>query len=94
MRKYKSKARKAITGTSLGREELTEYKQLLEDLIERYEESERRTEESSGDKKVQSQEDKNNAMDMRQKAMESYGKTRKRKNLEGEDDTSKERKSR
>ena len=40
MQKYKSKARKEIAGTGLGNEKLTEYKQLLEDLIERYEESE------------------------------------------------------
>ena len=37
-----NKARKEIAGTGLGVEELTEYEQLLENLIERYEESERR----------------------------------------------------
>ena len=58
MRKYKSKARQKIAGSGLGGEELNEYEQLLEDLIEKYEESERRKEESSSDKKVQGQEDK------------------------------------
>ena len=49
---------KEIAGTGFGGEELTEYEQLLEDLIEWYEESQRRTEESSSYQKVQSQEDK------------------------------------
>ena len=67
MQKYKSKARKEVAGSGLGGEELTEYKQLLEDLIEKYEESKRRTEESSSDKKVQGQEDKKKAMDMQKR---------------------------
>ena len=61
MRKYKSKARKEIAGSRLGEEEPNDYEQLLQDLIERYEESERRTEESSSDEKVQ--EVKKKAMD-------------------------------
>ena len=44
-------------------------------------------------KKVQSQEDNKKAMDLLQKAMKTYGETRKRKDLEG-DDSSKERKLR
>ena len=40
MRKYKAKIRKEVHGTSLGGQELTECETLLEDLIERYEESE------------------------------------------------------
>ena len=64
MRKYKSKGRKEINGTGLGWEELYEYKQLLEDFVERYEESERGTEESSSDKKVLDQENKKKAVDM------------------------------
>ena len=52
------------------------YEQLLEDLIEKYEESERKTEESSSDKKVQDQEDKKKAMHIRKKTMETYGETR------------------
>ena len=69
MGKYKSKARKEIAGTGLAGEELTENEQFLEDIIERYEQSERRIEESLFDKKVQSQEDKKK--DMQQKAMET-----------------------
>ena len=58
MGKYKSKARKEIAGTGLAGEELTENEQFLEDIIERYEQSKRRIEESLFDKKVQSQQDK------------------------------------
>ena len=90
--KILSKARKVIAGTGLGDEGLTEYEQPLEELTERYEESERRTVETLSDKKVQSQEDKKKAIDIQQKEM--HGKTRKRKDLEGDDDSSKERKSR
>ena len=68
MLKYKSKEKKENTGTDLRDEELTEYEQLLKELIERYEESERRTEESANYKKVKVQEDKKKAMDMREKA--------------------------
>ena len=94
MRKYKSHARKEIAGTGLGGEEFNQYEQLLEDLIERYKEGERRTEKSSSDKRVQGQEDKKKPMDMRKKAMKTYGKNRNGKDLEGEGDSSKERKSR
>ena len=69
MGKYKSKARKEIVVTGLAGEELTKYEQFLEDIIERYEQSERRIEEGLFDKKVQSQEDKKK--DMQQKAMET-----------------------
>ena len=44
-----------------------------------------------GQMKVQGQENKKKAMNMQPKAMETYGKTRKCKDLEGEDDSSKER---
>lgn len=43
---------------------------------------------------MQGQENKKKAMNMQPKAMETYRKTRKSKDLEGEDDSSKERKSR
>ena len=51
MRKYKAKIRKKVQGTGLGGQELIEYKTLLEDLIERYEESELKSEEEVADKK-------------------------------------------
>ena len=43
MKTYKAKARREVKGASLGGEELSENKQLLEDLMKRFEESKRRT---------------------------------------------------
>ena len=43
MKNYKSKIRQEVKGTGLGGEELSENEQLLEDSVERFEESERRT---------------------------------------------------
>ena len=44
MKKYKLKTRQLVWGIGLNGEELCENEQLLEDLIERFKESERRTE--------------------------------------------------
>ena len=43
MKRYKSRTRRDVKGTGLLGEELSENEQLLEDLIERFEESESRT---------------------------------------------------
>ena len=43
MKRYQSKTRLEIKGTGLGGEDLSENKQLLEDITERFEESKRRT---------------------------------------------------
>ena len=43
MKRYKSKTRREVKGTGLGGEELSENEQLLEDVIERFAESQRRT---------------------------------------------------
>ena len=43
MKSYKSKTRLEIKNTGLGGEEVSENMQLLEDIIERFEESKRRT---------------------------------------------------
>ena len=44
MKRYKAKARREVKCASLGGEELSENKHLLEDLMKRFEESKRRTE--------------------------------------------------
>ena len=75
MRKYKAKIRKKVQGTGLGGQELIEYKTLLEDLIERYEESKLKSEEEVADKKS-IEKDKQTALDIRNTAMERYGKLR------------------
>ena len=43
MKRYKSKTRAEVKGTGLGGEELSENKHFLEGIIERFEESKRRT---------------------------------------------------
>ena len=43
MKRNRSKTRQKVKGNGLEREELSENEQVLEDLIERFEESERRT---------------------------------------------------
>ena len=76
MRKYNAKIRKEVQGTSLGGQELTECETLLEDLIERYEESELKSEQEVTDKKS-IEKDKQTALDIRKTAMERYGETKK-----------------
>ena len=92
MSKYKAKIRKEVQGTGLGGQELTEYETLPEDLIERYEESELKSEQEVTDKKS-IEKDKQTALDIRKTAMERYGETKKRREMEG-DDQPKEKKSR
>ena len=58
-----------MQGTGLGGQELTEYETLLEDLIERYEESELKSEQEVADKKS-IEKDKQTALDIRKTAME------------------------
>ena len=81
MKSYKAKTRKEVQGTGLAGEELTEYEMILEDLIERFEESDRNTEEESDKKRAKGKDDKEKAQDIRNKAMETFGDTRKRKEL-------------
>ena len=69
MRKYNAKIRKEVQGTGLGGQELTEYETLLEDLIERYRESELKSEQEVADKKS-IKKDKQTALDIRKTAME------------------------
>ena len=75
--------RKYVQGTGLGGQELTEYETLLEDLIERYEESELKSEQEVADKKS-IEKDKQTALDIRKTEVERYGETKKRREMEGE----------
>ena len=72
MRKYKAKIRKEVQGTGLGGQELTEYETLPEDLIERYEESELKSEQEVADKKSM-EKDKQTALISYQKNWEGRG---------------------
>ena len=76
MRKYKAKIRKEVQGTGLGGQELTEYETLLKDLIERYEESELKSEQEVAHKKS-IKKDKQTALDIRKLQWNDMGKLRK-----------------
>ena len=75
--------RKCVQGTGLSGQELTKYETLPEDLIERYEESELKSEQEVADKKS-IEKDKQTALDIRKTAVERYGETKKRREMEGE----------
>ena len=74
-RKHKLKNAEEERGTGLGGEELTEGEMLLEELIDIEEETERRVEES--EEKKAAGENRGQALEMRQRALERLGETRK-----------------
>ena len=84
MRKYKAKIRKEVQRIGLGWQELTEYKTLPEDLIERYEESELISEQEVAGKKL-IKKDKQTALDIRKTAVKQYGETKERREMKGND---------
>ena len=94
MKRFKAKTRKEVAATGLGGDEPTEYEILVEDLTERFEESDRKMEQDSEAKKSRVESEKNKALEMRQKAMERFGDTKKRKELEGSDSEPTEKKRR
>lgn len=92
IRQYRAKIRKEVQGTGLGGQELTGYETLLEDLIERYEEKQLKSEQEVVDKKS-IERDKQTVLDIRKTAIEEYGQTKKHREMEG-DDQPKEKNSR
>ena len=83
-RRYKSKMAEEERATGISGEELTEGASLLE------EETERRVEENSIQKKATVEKESGQALEMRQRAMERIGETRKWQ-LQGNDDQEKKR---
>ena len=71
MKRCTSKRRQEIIGTGLGCEELSENEQLLEDLTERFEESECRTEVDT-QKRQSGIDNKKNAQEMRKKPLKIW----------------------
>ena len=67
MKKCKSKTRQVVIGTGLRGEELSEDEQLPEDLTERFEESERRTEANTQKRLFHIENEKKKAQEMRRK---------------------------
>lgn len=89
-RKHKFKNAEEERGTGLGGDELTEEEELLEELIEIGEETEKRVEEENEEKKASVERERGQALEMRQRAMERIGETRKR----GQETEAKEKKRR
>ena len=74
-RGLRSKTRRQVKGTALGSEELSENEQLLEDVIERFEESERRTKVDTQKRQSYIGNQKKKAQEIRKIAMERSGET-------------------
>ena len=67
MKMYKSKTRREVKDTGLGGEELYENEQLLENLTERFEESEHRTEADAPKRQSNFENEKKKAQEIRKK---------------------------
>ena len=89
-KRHKSKMAEEERATGISGEELTEGDALLEELTEMNEETERRVEENNIQKKATAEKERGQALEMRQRAMERIGETRKRQ-LHGNDDHEKKR---
>ena len=75
MKRYKSKTRLQIKNTGLGGNVLSENKQLLEDIIERFEESKRRTKADTQKRQTISKTKKESSRNQK-KTMERFGETK------------------
>ena len=89
LRKYKTKASKAKLVSGLGGDIPTESKGLLEELYNIFTDTEKKNDNESQQKKLVNETEKNKAVEMRTKAMERFGETRKRKD---EDNVSEKKK--
>ena len=92
-RKHKVKMANEENETGGGGEELTEKEILLEELIDICEETEKKVDEENEAKKKSNEREKAQAIEMRERAMESFGTTKKRA-LEGQENAKPERKRR
>lgn len=93
-KKFKAKRAKELKATGLGGEEPTEYELLLEELIELSEECDKKSEEQTETLKAKINEEKQKALDTRQRAMETVGASKKRQSdEEGESKVKKTRRT-
>ncbi|XP_028411545.1 UPF0746 protein DDB_G0281095-like [Dendronephthya gigantea] len=77
-KKYKNKMRKEESSTGGGGDGPNELESLLQDLIEMEEDAEQRVTDENAEKQNTIEADRAKAMEMRQRAMESFGETRER----------------
>ena len=94
-KKYRARMAREERSTGEGGSELTEEEQLLEDLIEIEDETEQMGVNEEEAKKQRIEKEKGQAVEMRARAMERFGQTKKRLggDHEGEDGTKKRRRS-
>ena len=94
-KKYRARMAREERSTGEGGSELTEQEQLLEDLIEIEEATEQMGVNEEEEKRQRIEKEKGQALEMRERAMERFGETRKRLGggHEGEEGTKKRRRS-
>ena len=94
MKKYKAQTNKELKSSGLGGDELGEFDTLMEDLIAMSNESDLKQDAENESKKKANDIEKEKALEVRQLAMERLSETKKRVELEDEDDSPKVKKSR
>ena len=86
MKRYQSKTRLEIKGTGLGGEDLSENKQLLEDITERFEESKRRSKADTQERlSIYIENEEKKAQEMRKKQWKDL--ERQKREVQDESDT-------
>ena len=86
MKRYQSKTRLEIKGTGLGGEDLSENKQLLEDITERFEESKRRSKADTQERlSIYIENEEKKAQEMRKKQWKNL--ERQKREVQDESDT-------
>ena len=92
-RRHKSKTSREIKGSGTGGEELTEYEILIEDMIALSEESDKKAESEAENAKANANADRQKALEIRKKAMETMGESKKRLAVDEEVKEKKKRRS-
>lgn len=91
-RRYKSKTSRELKGSGSGGEELTEFDLLMEDMISLSDECDKKAESEAESAKANANADRQKALEIRKKAMETMGESKKR--LADGDEEVKEKKTR
>ena len=92
-RRHKSKTYREIKGSGTGGEELTEYEILIEDMIALSEDSDKKVESEAENAKSNTNADRQKALEIRKKAMETMGESKKRLVVDEEVKEKKKRRS-
>ena len=90
-KKYRARLTREERSTGKGGAELTESESLLAELIDLEDEIERQVESENEEKQHRMEQERGQALEMRQRAMERFGQTRKRAGQANEDGKEKKR---